>query len=138
MKNQLRLFSYVPVMNPYPFKVNLNFQTLYHFFSPTVKLAAFLHKTPFGFCLPNHCLSFTVLPHLIFQFPSLSRSKSNLVYCLHPLEQWVVLDVLFAVISIGRKEGKFQERKRTVMYFLLSPLFLSHIFLSKGRTSAGS
>lgn len=75
---------------------------------------------------------------ILFQLPSLSRLKSNLVYCLHPLEGWTVLEVLFAVISTGRKEGKFQGRKRTAMHFLLFPLFLSCVFLSKGRTSAGS
>lgn len=93
----------------------------------------FFIKTLFGFCLPNHCLSFTVLSHLLFWLPSLSRSKSNLVYCLHPLKGWAVLEVLAAVISIGGKEGKFQVRKRTVKHFLLFPLFLSCILLLKGR-----
>lgn len=49
MKKQVRLFSYVPVVNPYPFKINPNLQTLCHFFSQTVKLAAFSIKLFLGF-----------------------------------------------------------------------------------------
>lgn len=140
MNKHVYLFSYVPVMNPYPFKVNLNSKS---YVTSSLKLWSWL----FFFTKP--LLGFTGLTTasvsqsypirmILFQLPSLSRSKSNLVYCLHPLEGWTVLEVLVAVISTGRKEGKFQGRKRTAMHFLLFPLFLSCVFPSKGRTSAGS
>lgn len=96
-------------------------------FLSNCEVGCFLHKTLFGFCWPNHCLSFTVLRHVFFGLLSLSRSKSNLIYYLHPLEGWTVLEVLVAVISTGRKEGKLQERKRTVIYFLLF-IFLLYFY----------